>query len=65
MDTFETMLECAGLGLSLSRAEIDRLRPYYKDYAGAFKPLYEADLQDEEVAGRFIASPGVQPWTQK
>lgn len=61
-DTFETMLERAGL--SLASAEVERLRPYYEQYVAALAPLYEADLDGEEVAGRFVAAPGQQPETR-
>ncbi len=58
-DTFETMLERAGL--SLAAAEVERLRPYYEQYRENFQVVYEADLDDEEVAGRFVAAWGSQP----
>lgn len=58
-DTFEAMLERAGL--SLGSAEVERLRSYYQLYVDAFRIVYEADLDAEEVAGRFIAAPGNQP----
>ena len=58
-DTFETMLERAGL--SLPADEVERLRPYYAQYVANFQVVYEADLADEEVAGRFVAAWGPQP----
>ena len=52
MDALDSVLAVAGL--ELQPQEADMLRRQYASYRESLKPLFEADLSDEEVAGRFM-----------
>ncbi len=52
MDALDSVLALAGL--ELQPQEADRLRRQYASYRESLTPLFEADLSDEEVAGRFV-----------
>ena len=51
-DEFHLLLNRAGL--TLTPAEVERLRPLFEGYLDHLRALHEADLRDEEVAGVFL-----------
>ncbi len=51
-DAFRLLLDKAGL--TLTPAEVERLKPLFEGYVDHLRALYEADLRHEEVAGVFL-----------
>ncbi len=56
-ESFNTLVERAGLNLTTGDAE--RLKPLLETYLERLQALHAADLDDEEVSGRFL--PGQDP----
>ena len=55
-DEFRFLVRHAGL--SMSDDELQQLRTFYDAFEERLKPLYEADLSEEEVAGIFLPRAG-------
>lgn len=53
-ESFNTLVERAGLNLTPEDAE--RLKPMLDAYLERLQTLHAADLDDEEVSGRFVPS---------
>lgn len=53
-ESFNTLVERAGLNLTPEDAV--RLKPLFETYLERLQALHAADLDDEEVSGRFIPS---------
>ena len=51
-DEFRFLVRRAGL--SMSEDELQQLRTFYDAFEERLKPLYEADLSEEEVSGIFL-----------
>lgn len=51
-DEFRFLVRRAGL--SMSDDELQQLRTFYDAFEERLKPLYEADLSEEEVSGIFL-----------